>query len=107
VTRFTVWAAAMLILIPVATLPVNEICDQKGRRGKYFVDVRVGGEEGAGVSFTNDNVDYTGWETSFFEEFSEEDCGETVTFGGFCDDGVSGGQCRCHFVCEEHHWDIE
>jgi hypothetical protein len=76
-------------------------------QGKYFVDVGVGGEEGAGVSFADDNVDYAGWETGFFEEFPEEDCRETVTFGWFCDDGVSGGQCWCHFICEEHHWDIE
>ena len=67
----------------------------------------MGSEEGAGVSFAYDNVDYAGWKAGFFKEFSEENGGEAVTFGWFCDDGVSSGQCWCHFICKEHDWDIE
>ena len=110
VTRLSVLAAAMLILIPVPTLPVKEIytCKHEERRGRgYLVDVGMFGEETTGVSFADDTVEDTGWEPSFFEESSEVHCRKTVSFTGFDDEGISCGESRSTFRGQKQEGDVE
>jgi|SRR5277367_3331914 hypothetical protein len=77
VTRLSVFAAATLILIPVATLPVKEIYNVSREHqfvGAHLVDVGVFGEETTRIAFADDAIEDTGWKPCFFEEFSEVHC---------------------------------
>ena len=42
--------------------------------GRDLIDIGVFGEETACVAFTDDAVEDAGWETCFFEKFSEIHC---------------------------------
>ena len=65
------------------------------------------GEETTGVSFADDAVEDTGWETCFFEESSEVHCRKTVSFTGFHDEGISCGKSRSTFRGQKEEGDIE
>ena len=65
------------------------------------------GEETTGVSFADDAVEDTGWETSFFEESSEVHCRKTVSLAGFDDEGISCGKSRGTFRGQKQEGDVE
>jgi hypothetical protein len=80
---------------------------KRGEGGGYLVDVGMFGEETTGVSFADDAVEDTGWETGFFEESSEVHCRKTVSFTGFDDEGISCGKSRSTFCGQKQEGDVE
>ena len=84
-------------------LPANN-----GRSGESdLVNIHVGRESSAGnLAETGDDVDDTGWETSFFDKLGGVEGAEGSLFGGFENDDVAAGDGRANFPGPHEEWEI-
>ena len=64
-------------------------------------------KKSAGISCSNEDLEYAWGESCFLETFGDCNCREAVSFTWLDDDGVSSRKSGRGFVCHKHKRDVE